>query len=138
MLITPVNGNAMMGSSAVAGNGIASVAHHTAIKTPTEATICADRSRPEGSNRKKKPRNAAKPAIMPVRFKLELSVVLSAILEFYPVELGDGIMRDLLQELGVFTAHCAEVVVGIADWRSLIDRCKCSRSSQICTQQARV
>ena len=43
MVCTPASGNSTTGSSAVAGRGMASVIHHTAIHTPA-ATV----SRPTG------------------------------------------------------------------------------------------
>lgn len=54
---TSSNGKKTKGNSAVTNNGIASVAHKTAIKTPTAATYQASKLNPSGLGDKNKIKN---------------------------------------------------------------------------------
>ena len=60
----------------MAGKGIASVAHHVAIKTTTAATYIASLLRESVAGRNRKNRNKKKPAQKPIVFGL-VCIILS-------------------------------------------------------------
>ena len=70
----PNIGKSANGKRAVAGKGMASVAHQVAINTTTAVTYIASFERVSVAGKKQKNRNKTKPAQKPMAFGLEKNI----------------------------------------------------------------
>ena len=71
----PSSGKSAKGSRAVAGSGIASVAHQQAIKRTTPATCQASLDRPLGGEASSVKRKRINPETKPINFGLEILLI---------------------------------------------------------------
>jgi hypothetical protein len=78
--ITPSKGNRAIGSSAVAGMGMASLIHRPAINTATAATRAAGASMPVAGRSQSRIKKAAGISSRPARRRLEIMLSMAPII----------------------------------------------------------